>query len=57
MTMSLLTLLLGAAPLHVGDRAPDFTLSDTDGRQVTLSKELAKGPVVLFFFPKAGTPG
>lgn len=57
MLMPLLALLLGSAPLKVGDRAPDFTLSDTDGRQVTLSKELTRGPVMLFFFPKAFTPG
>lgn len=57
MTMSLLALLLGSAPLKVGDPAPAFTLSDTAGHQVTLSQELARGPVVLFFFPKAFTPG
>jgi peroxiredoxin Q/BCP len=57
MTMALLSLLLGSAPLKVGDRAPDFTLSDTEGRQVTLSSALAHGPVVLFFFPKAFTSG
>jgi len=57
MKLSLLALLLGSAPLKVGDRAPDFTLSDTDGKPVTLSKALEKGPVMLFFFPKAFTPG
>jgi peroxiredoxin Q/BCP len=57
MAMALLSMLLGSAGLKVGDRAPDFTLSDTEGRQVTLSRELARGPVVLFFFPKAFTPG
>lgn len=30
--------------------APDFTLPDQDGRPVTLSAELAKGPVLLVFF-------
>lgn len=58
MTSSLLTLALGAAgALHVGDRAPDFTLPDTEGRPVTLSRLLEDGPVVVFFFPKAFTPG
>ena len=57
MAMTLMTLLLGAAPLKVGDRAPEFTLSDTEGHEVTLSGALARGPVVLFFFPKAFTPG
>jgi len=32
------------------ERAPDFTLPDQDGRPVTLSAELAKGPVLLVFF-------
>jgi peroxiredoxin Q/BCP len=57
MAFSLLALILGSAPLKVGDRAPDFTLTDTDGKSVTLSKALEKGPVMLFFFPKAFTPG
>ncbi len=43
--------------LKVGDAAPDFTLPDTEGHQVTLSALLREGPVVLFFFPKAFTPG
>jgi thioredoxin-dependent peroxiredoxin len=57
MAFSLVALLLGAAPLKVGDAAPDFTLPSTDGGDVTLSKALARGPVVLFFFPKAFTSG
>jgi peroxiredoxin Q/BCP len=39
-----------------GDTAPDFTLPDQDGNPVTLS-ELRGQPVVLYFFPKADTPG
>ncbi len=57
MHFPLLAFLLGAAPIKVGDRAPDFTLPDTGGGRVTLSKLLEKGPVILFFFPKAFTPG
>jgi peroxiredoxin Q/BCP len=57
MKIPFLALLLGAAPLKVGDRAPDFTLPDTEGRSVTLSKLLADGPVIVAFFPKAFTPG
>jgi len=57
MTMPLLALLLGTAPLKVGDRAPDFTLLDTEGKQVRLSNLLASGPVILAFYIKAGTPG
>lgn len=57
MTIPLLAMLLGAAPLKVGDKAPDFTLPDTEGRQVTLSKLLQEGPVILAFYVKAFTPG
>jgi len=40
----------------VGEEAPDFTLQDQDGKPVTLSK-LRGAPVVLYFYPKAETPG
>ena len=39
-----------------GDVAPDFTLPDQDGNPVTLS-ELRGKNVVLYFYPKASTPG
>ena len=39
-----------------GGRAPDFTLPDQDGQPVTLSG-LAGRPVVLYFYPKADSPG
>ena len=39
-----------------GQEAPDFTLPDQDGDDVTLS-ELRGKPVVLYFYPKADTPG
>ncbi len=58
MAAALLSMLLGASgALKVGDQAPDFTLPDTEGRPVTLSKLLAQGPVIVYFFPKAFTPG
>ena len=40
----------------IGDTAPDFTLSDQDGKDVTLSGLRGK-TVVLYFYPKADTPG
>ena len=43
--------------MDVGDLAPDFELAADDGRTVRLSEELKKGRVVLFFYPKAMTPG
>ncbi len=40
-----------------GERAPDFTLPDEHDTPRTLSEFLASGPVVLFFYPSAMTPG
>jgi peroxiredoxin Q/BCP len=57
MKIPLLALLLGTAPLEVGDKAPDFTLPDTEGKPVALSTLLQRGPVIVAFFPKAFTPG
>ncbi len=57
MAIPLLAALLGATPIKVGDKAPDFSLVDTDGRSVTLSRLLQDGPVILYFFPKAFTSG
>jgi len=42
--------------LNPGDTAPDFTLPDQDGNPVTLSG-LRGTTVVLYFYPKADTPG
>lgn len=42
--------------LAVGDKAPDFRLKAQDGREVTLSGLRGK-TVVLYFYPKAMTPG
>ena len=43
--------------MHVGDIAPDFELPDENGTPRRLSDYLASGPVVLFFYPAAMTPG
>jgi peroxiredoxin Q/BCP len=43
--------------LSTGDMAPDFTLADQTGRQVSLGELLSAGPIVLFFYPKAMTTG
>jgi thioredoxin-dependent peroxiredoxin len=42
--------------IEQGTRAPDFTLPDQDGNAVSLSDFSGK-PVVLYFYPKADTPG
>ena len=43
--------------LKPGDNAPDFTLPDQDGTQVSLSDLLKDGPLVLYFYPADFTPG
>jgi len=42
--------------LKVGDPAPDFDVTDHRGGRVKLSDYRGK-KVVLWFFPKANTPG
>jgi peroxiredoxin Q/BCP len=44
------------ATLKTGDKAPDFTLTADDGKSVSLS-DFAGKQVVLYFYPKASTPG
>ncbi len=64
--IALFILLLGTlgqaarAALDVGDVAPDFTVPAALGGKVfsyKLSEQLAKGPVVLYFFPAAFSEG
>lgn len=42
--------------LKVGDKAPQFALASDNGENVSL-KDFAGKNIVLFFFPKANTPG
>lgn len=46
----------GQTVLKVGDKAPDFTAKDQDGKQVSLSDYRGK-KVILYFYPKDNTPG
>ena len=65
--LTLLTIGLYAAPLSTasaantslksGDRAPDFTLPDQDGQAFKLSDRIGKGWTILYFYPRADTPG
>jgi peroxiredoxin len=57
-------LIFAAAPataaLQVGAKAPDFTTTGAVGGKtfkLHLAQQLKKGPVVLYFFPKAFTSG
>jgi peroxiredoxin Q/BCP len=45
------------AKLKVGDRAPVFELQSETGETVSLTATLARGPVVLIFYPMDQTPG
>ena len=42
--------------LQIGEKAPNFTLKDQEGREVSLGDFLGK-KVVLYFYPKDNTPG
>ena len=42
--------------IETGEKAPQFTLPDQDGNEVSLS-DFAGKTVVLYFYPKADTPG
>lgn len=42
--------------LNVGDKAPDFSLPSETGERVSL-KDFRGKRLVLYFFPKADTPG
>ena len=46
----------GEIPMKVNDKAPDFTLQDENGKEISL-KSLRGKVVVLYFYPRADTPG
>jgi peroxiredoxin Q/BCP len=46
----------GDISMKVNDKAPDFTLQDENGNELAL-KDLRGKKVVLFFYPRASTPG
>ncbi|HTM52612.1 MAG TPA: redoxin domain-containing protein [Pirellulales bacterium] len=48
--------LLADAP-KVGDKAPEFKLKASDGKEYSLSQFAGKKPVVIAWFPKAFTSG
>jgi thioredoxin-dependent peroxiredoxin len=48
---------MSSAGVVVGERAIPFTLPDQEGKPFRLADAIARGPVVVFFYPKDGTPG
>tara|TARA_R110002096_G_scaffold238581_19_gene430234 strand:- start:14667 stop:15170 length:504 start_codon:yes stop_codon:yes gene_type:complete len=59
--LSLLAILsvtaLQAEPLNVGDSAPQLVTTDQNGAEVNLGEALAEGTSLVYFYPKADTPG
>jgi len=51
------TVFTMAAPLKVGDDAPNFEMKGSDGKTYKLSDFKGKKPVVIAWFPKAFTGG
>ena len=45
------------AELKEGNKAPDFTAIDQDGKKVKLSSYKGEKNIVLYFYPKDMTPG
>lgn len=43
--------------LTAGEKAPLFTLQNQFNETISLEAELKKGPVLVYFYPKASTPG
>lgn len=49
-------ILSGEILMNVNDKAPDFSLQDENGKEVAL-KDFRGKTVVLYFYPRANTPG
>ena len=43
--------------LETEQKAPEFTLPDQDGQDISLTRLLKDGPAILFFYPADFTPG
>jgi hypothetical protein len=46
----------GEVPMEVNDKAPEFNTTDENGKEVA-SKDFRGKTLVLFFYPRADTPG
>ena len=57
MIFSIATNFLKAEPLQVGSPAPNVSAADHEGNTIDLGTELSEGTTVVFFYPKAMTPG
>jgi len=52
-----LPFMASAAELKLGDKLPALTLPDQDGKPLDLAAYGAEGYLLVFFYPKANTPG
>lgn len=57
MIFSLISSALSAKPLELGAPAPQVSTIDHEGNPIDLGAALAEGTSVVFFYPKALTPG
>ncbi|MCC5833326.1 MAG: peroxiredoxin [Opitutales bacterium] len=46
-----------ANPIEVGEKAPTVTVTTHTGEQLDLAEAYAIGPVLIYFYPRAETPG
>ncbi|MEY2987171.1 MAG: hypothetical protein RJB13_692 [Pseudomonadota bacterium] len=54
---SIVSLPATAKPLKVGDQAPSVQLKNQNGETFSLQSNKGKSWTILYFYPKAGTPG
>ena len=57
LTMNLFSLFARAEPLTVGVPAPQLTALDQDAQPIVFSDVYGKGITLVYFYPKAETPG
>ena len=43
--------------IQIGDKCPDFQLSDATGKMIQISEFIGKKKLVIYFYPKDDTPG
>ena len=57
LTMGLFSFIGKVKALEVGSPAPDIAAPDQNGAEFRFADAYAKGPTLVFFYPKASTPG
>ena len=57
LAMNLFSLFAHADPLPLGTPAPQLNARDQDGKSVVFSDVYARGITLVYFYPKAETPG